>query len=195
MFLFPYFLCVCVCVCVCGKADDLTQENLTLNDTNAKDLSSASNGEGRRPENVPPNARRMPAPSHRSSRSRDEDERRRRAAQNKDKPGDLIDVFADPSESKPRQRVPRRNSDSSAMDRGSKSLETDEERRRRHKEREARRQHRSRHGSSRHKVPSHRLDVIDKLDVTSVFGTGGMFMSTLPDSFANMPRFPPRWAF
>ncbi|KKY16798.1 putative protein pal1 [Phaeomoniella chlamydospora] len=53
--------------------------------------------------------------------------------------------------------------------RTSKSLETEEERRRRkHKEREARRRQ-----GSKHKTPSHRLDVIDKLDVTSIFGTGG----------------------
>lgn len=148
------------------------QENLTLDGEKKDKPLPKLNGSGSRPENVPPTTRRMPPPGHRPARSRDEEERRRRAMQGKGgRTGELIDIFADPNDHKPRERRARRNSDSSTVDRNSKSLETDEERRRRHKEREARRRHGSKH-SSKHKGPNHRLDVIDKLDVTSIFGTG-----------------------
>lgn len=59
------------------------------------------------------------------------------------------------------------------MDRPSKPLDPEDEKRRRekrHREREARHKD-GKHRSSR-KAPAHRLDIIDKLDVTSIYGTG-----------------------
>jgi hypothetical protein len=66
-------------------------------------------------------------------------------------------------------RRPRRNSDSSAMDVDKKPM-TEEEK----KEREARRRDRERrHREAKDKKPtSRKLDIIDQLDATSIFGTG-----------------------
>ena len=145
----------------------------------------------RRPENVPPRTdRRMPPPGHRPSRSRDDDERRRRGPP-RQKTSDQLDIFADPSEPTPRSRRPRRNSDTSVVDRNSKSLETEEERRRRkQKEREARRRDPTRQSSTRPKGPKGHLDVIDKLDVTSIFGTGGKSQTGQFRHFANPSSVP-----
>ncbi|KAF3491726.1 uncharacterized protein GIQ15_01243 [Arthroderma uncinatum] len=123
-----------------------------------------------RPENVPPTSssfsgsrpppqNRRPS-NHESSRSRS------------GKTGQLIDVFADPAESRAnsqRERRPRRNSDSSLMERP-KLLDPDEERRRRerrHREREAR--HKDGKSRSR-RGHNYKLDIIDKLDVTGIYG-------------------------
>ncbi|CAI6333177.1 unnamed protein product [Periconia digitata] len=67
-----------------------------------------------------------------------------------------------------RERRPRRNSESSMIDKG--SLDPDEERRRRQRRRE--RDERSKDGKSRSgKVRKpHGLDVIDKLDVSGIYG-------------------------
>lgn len=57
------------------------------------------------------------------------------------------------------------------MDRGSKLFDDDDEKRRRerrHREREAR----HRDGKPRSARKDRRLDIIDKLDVTSIYGTG-----------------------
>ena len=80
-----------------------------------------------------------------------------------------LDIFADPPDpAKQRHRL-RRNSDSSIA---SRLLSPEEEQKRREK-REAR--HRERKdrppGSSKSKKPK-RLDIIDSLDVTSIYGTG-----------------------
>ena len=121
-----------------------------------------------------------PRNGHRTTRSQEEEQqsggRRVRGLD------DTLDIFADPQPVRrpPGQHRPRRNSDSSVADRQSKSLDPETEKRRRE------RRHRERaHGqvdskgrpvpssSSKSKKPNHRLDVIDKLDVTSIFGTGG----------------------
>jgi hypothetical protein len=50
-----------------------------------------------------------------------------------------------------------------------KAMDSEEDKRRRER--------RHRDGKSRSKrTPTNRLDVIDKLDVTSIFGTGGVFL-------------------
>ncbi|KAL1884950.1 hypothetical protein Plec18167_001607 [Paecilomyces lecythidis] len=122
---------------------------------------------------------RRPAPSRPSNKppSRPRKER----SQTRTKDSDPFDIFADPpsSSSKPPHRSkshdvrrPRRNSESSIMERPQKPLDPEDEKRRRerrHRERDAR----HRDGKSRSsKKPSHRLDIIDKLDVTSIYGTG-----------------------
>lgn len=85
-----------------------------------------------------------------------------------------LDIFADPpTESRPRPR-PRRNSDSSIA---SKTIGPEEERRRRERhrrEREARHRGDGKHrpSGSKSKKPSQRLDIIDSLDVSSIYGKG-----------------------
>ena len=120
---------------------------------------------------APPGYSRVPPPGHKQAGSREE-ERRRTGAKPRPKEEDL-DIFADQS-SPSRRREPhaRRNSESSVVDRSSKLLDPaeDEKRRReRRKEREAR--HRAKGKASR------RLDVIDKLDVTSIYGMGCKYWS------------------
>ncbi len=104
-------------------------------------------------------------PRHRPSNS--DEERRRQQAKNRDAPGEL-NIFADPPENRPRdKRLPRRNSESSVRER-SKDLDPEAEKRRR--ERKIRDGKTS--SSSKSKKPNARLDIIDKLDVTSIYGTG-----------------------
>ncbi|CAO1599903.1 hypothetical protein XANCAGTX0491_003610 [Xanthoria calcicola] len=127
-----------------------------------------------RPENVPPGNQHRPGPPiHRPSRS-EEEQRRVRAGAKPRGAQQGSDVFADPQE--PRRRL-RRNSDSSIA---SRILGPEEDRRRRERRqkdrdaREARKDGKSKqHGaSSRSKKPNQRLDIIDSLDVTSIYGTG-----------------------
>ena len=117
---------------------------------------------------------------HRPSRS--EEERRRRNGVNARDQNETLDIFADPPEMvKPRERRHRRNSESSIINRNGKPIDSEDERRRRerrHREREARHRDGKSRGypssSSKSKKPTQRLDVIDKLDVTSIYGTGCM---------------------
>ena len=102
--------------------------------------------------------------------------RARRAAASsgsKSRPSGELDIFADPSESpkKADARRVRRNSESSLIDR--KPLSPEEEKKRQERRRRERR-HREHEGSSssRSKKPDRKLDVIDKLDLTSIYGTG-----------------------
>ena len=127
-------------------------------------------------ENIPPpmNGR----VGHRSSRS--EEERRRRNGVKPREPSQTLDIFADPPELvKPRERRLRRNSESSVSERTGKPTDSEDERKRRerrHREREARYKDGKLKGhassGSKAKKPTQRLDVIDKLDVTSIYGTG-----------------------
>jgi hypothetical protein len=99
---------------------------------------------------------------------------------------DPLDIFADPPSLNkaatmgPRDkqsRRPRRNSESSVMDPASTIFGDDEEKRRRerrHRERESR----NKDGKSRSTRKDRRLDVIDKLDVTSIYGTGSKCSQT-----------------
>lgn len=124
-----------------------------------------------RPENVPPGVQRRPGPPvHRPSRS-EEEQRGMRHGANPRGPQNL-DIFADPPE--PRRHRLRRNSDSSIASKTLVSEEDRKRRERRHKEREARKDGKPRpHGtSSKSKKPNQRLDIIDSLDVTSIYGTG-----------------------
>lgn len=128
-----------------------------------------------RSENVPPRARNGIS-GHHPSRSQDGSKGLPNGLKARGTPQEL-DIFADPPEAgKSRHRM-RRNSDSSIA---SKTLSSEDERKRRerkHREREAR--HRDRADgkskpppSSKSKKPSQRLDIIDSLDVTSIYGTG-----------------------
>lgn len=108
----------------------------------------------------------MPPPGHRPSTS--EEERKRMVGRPPRGAPGPIDIFADPVPDGSKIRVPRprRNSESSVKDRPGKLLDPeDEKRRQERRQREARRRERA-------KQPSRRLDIIDKLDVTSIYGTG-----------------------
>ena len=121
----------------------------------------ASNSRGPASRSRPPRDR----PSGRPARSR---------------PEDPFDIFADPPSSskalaaKPREKTahrPRRNSESSVMERASKFFDDDDDRRRRER-RNRDRDSRHRDGKPRSSRKDRRLDIIDKLDVTSIYGTG-----------------------
>ncbi|KAK3943080.1 protein PAL1 [Diplogelasinospora grovesii] len=119
-------------------------------------------------ENIPPPGRRAPPPNHRPTRSQEEALRARRMQGNGDGPGPV-----DHSRSPQRRpdRRPRRNSESSVMD--AEKTTTDEERKIRDmRRRERERRHRE-HREHREKKPVNRkLDIIDQLDATSIYGTG-----------------------
>jgi hypothetical protein len=145
------------------------QENLSFVEKSPRRAPppAQTNGASRRAENVPPRPQgRMPPPGHRPSRSKEERERMGGRTRG---PTGQLDVFADPPDmAKVRERRPRRNSDTSIIsgEKTRKFLDPDDERRRlERRQREARR-----HGRS--KPSSRRLDIIDKLDVTSIYGTG-----------------------
>ena len=151
------------------------QDNLTLNDKPAgsrmRPPPPVRSQTGDKLENVPLRA----SNGHRMSLSQEEAMRARKAgassgsSSGKPKPGkEELDIFADPSDSpqKKERRPVRRNSDSSIVS-GTKVQDPEEEKKkqeRRRRERE--RRHREREASKR------KLDVIDKLDVTSIYGTG-----------------------
>ncbi|CEJ57432.1 Putative Pal1 cell morphology protein [Penicillium brasilianum] len=160
-------------------------ENLSIKPTPAPP-SSQSNGTRPAPEGTPR------GPSSRPRPPRERSDRRPAEARSKDP----FDIFADPpsltkvstsgSREPTSSRRPRRNSESSVMDRSSKLFDDDDEKRRRerrHREREAR----HRDGKSRSSRKDRRLDIIDKLDVTSIYGTG-MFHHDGPFDACNPHR-------
>ena len=128
------------------------------------------NGTARR-ENMPPPRNyplRGPPPRHRPSNS--EEERRRHQGKPRGPPNEL-DIFADPPDpNRPREKraPPRRNSESSIRE---KPKDTDPEVEKRRRERRLR-EGRDGKSSTKSKKPNARLDIIDKLDVTSIYGTG-----------------------
>ncbi|OJJ36500.1 hypothetical protein ASPWEDRAFT_108589 [Aspergillus wentii DTO 134E9] len=170
-----------------GNTRDLF-ENLSLN--------RPPQNTGHRPAPAPPrpdNAQKFPP----SSRAPQRDPSRRREQ-------DPFDIFADPpnkatssAATKPtretrdrerqRERRPqRRNSESSIMEKTPKLLDTEEERRRRERRRRER-EGRPKDGKSRSKKANYQLDIIDKLDVTSIYGTG-MFHHDGPFDACNPNR-------
>jgi hypothetical protein len=127
-----------------------------------------------RSENIPP---RGPT-GHRPTKSQEEAMRIRRAANgSRSRPSGELNIFADPESpaKRPDLRRVRRNSESSVVGSG-KPLDSDEEKRRQEKRRRERRHREARDGKDgkdgRPKKTERKLDVIDKLDVTSIYGTG-----------------------
>ncbi|KAI9796951.1 MAG: hypothetical protein M1833_005897 [Piccolia ochrophora] len=129
-----------------------------------------------RPENMPPRRpgrpMRPPPPGHRPSRSNEEEARKQNGAA----PPEKLYRPVPPSTRLPEQRRIRRNSDSSVDIRASILAGPDEIRKhpeRRHRDRRPRDgRPRVANESPKAKKPNHRLDIIDKLDVTSIYGTG-----------------------
>jgi hypothetical protein len=125
-----------------------------------------------RGENIPPRG----PPGHRPSRSQEEALRARKPGHSsRSRPKEELDIFADPDlTDKSGSRRARRNSDSSVV---SKKIETEEDKRRAERRRRERR-HRERDGkesTSKSGKKPRNLDIIDKLDVTSIYGTGCKF--------------------
>ena len=118
-------------------------------------------------ENMPPPGRRMP-PNHRPTRSQEEALRARRMQGN---------GMAGPSDSpqKRMDRRPRRNSESSVM--STDKPMTEEEKKAREAAREARRREREKRSGEKKPRPSRRMDIIDQLDATSIFGTGCVYLT------------------
>ena len=138
-------------------------------------LSPASQG---RPSGRPPGpnsnqsseGKRPASSKHRPTKSQEEALRARRQNQ-----GSKIPSSSQSPQRKPYRRQ-RRNSDSSILDFDTKSITADEKkmiekRREREKQRREGRDGKERGRSSR---PSRKLDIIDQLDATSVYGSGCM---------------------
>ncbi|KAL9610031.1 MAG: hypothetical protein Q9167_005245 [Letrouitia subvulpina] len=142
-------------------------------------------------------------PGHRPSRSEEEESQRplRTGGRSRGPPQEL-NIFADPPE--PRRPRLRRNSDSSIA---SKTLNPEQERKRRERRHEERKARYARDGkgrphgsSSRSRKPKQRLDIIDNLDVTSIYGTGlfhhdGPFDACNPDRNRKGAKAAPMKAF
>ena len=167
---------------------DRFKENLELIDRPRSSRRAAPhmNAMQRRPENMPPRSNQLPPTSHRPSVSEEDRRRQQRAP----RPNGGLDIFADPSD-KPRlrERRPRRNSESSVRDRNAKPNETEEEKQRR--ERRAARE--KRHGKPQ--STQRRLDLIDKLDVTSIYGTGCEILFLISLSITDRCSISPRRPF
>lgn len=157
------------------------QDNLTLNDGPSSTANGIPQGQPppyvsrpTRSENRPPRPMNG-ASGHFPSRSNEDPDRRLHTG----KPQrNELDVFADPAspENGQRRPRPRRNSDSSI---NSRILSPDDERRRKERHRREREARHRGDGksrpltSSKSKKPNKQVDIIDSLDVTSMFGTGG----------------------
>ncbi|KAH8654500.1 Pal1 cell morphology protein-domain-containing protein [Tricladium varicosporioides] len=170
-----------------GNAAELF-DNLTLNDrpagkngmrpppprsnTGEKPPPYSTAAPGERRENVPP---RSGPSGHRPTRSQEEALRARKpGGPSKSRPTGELDIFADPAEgsSSSRTRRVRRNSDSSVLSKNGKLLDSEEEKKRAERRRRERR-HRERDAKDgKSRKPDRKLDIIDKLDVTSIYGTG-----------------------
>lgn len=87
-----------------------------------------------------------------------------------------LNIFADPSESgKSTERRVRRNSESSIGDRNGKPTEPDDEEKKRQDRRRRERRHREAGKDQKNRKPDRKLDIIDQLDATSIYGTGREF--------------------
>ncbi|KAF2176458.1 Pal1-domain-containing protein [Zopfia rhizophila CBS 207.26] len=142
--------------CQFANYPSLQQKNLTLDEGPKKGP----------PFRVPPQrSGTLPTQARRPSRSEEEEKRLRGPHRGPPRPRGPPGSRSHPS---PERRRPRRNSESSMVDKG--SLDPDEERKRRErrKDRDARaRDGKSRSGKTR---KPQGLDLIDKLDVTGIYG-------------------------
>lgn len=141
----------------------LPQKNLTLDDNDRRHVPP------RRP--MPNRSGTDPRVGHRPSRS-DEEERDRQRAMSRDMPQSRgAPGPRPPYQSSPERREnrrPRRNSESSIIDKG--MLDRDEERRRRERRKERDERDKERKSGSRRVRKPQGLDLIDKLDVTGIYG-------------------------
>ena len=139
---------------------------------------------GPRRENIPPRPYpKGPPPGYKPSST--EEERRRRDARTRAPKGDL-DIFADPADPNRlrERRHPRRNSESSVRD-ATKPLDPEEERKRRERK--------YRESKRTGKKPGRRVDIIDKLDATSIYGSGCKFATWDSRKQLIFDSVPSRW--
>ena len=129
----------------------------------------ANRGENVRPR--PPPDRRPPGPSDAKRVHRTTNSGGPGVGPSRGRPAEELDIFADPVEDAPKKSGPRRNSESSVIERSGKALTPEEEKERQERRRRERR-HREKSKDGRPKKANRRLDLIDKLDVTSIYGTG-----------------------
>src|SRR5579862_9214786 len=174
----------------------MSQENLALDDrpkSSGTQPPSESMGRNRiptepRPDSFQNNLMPRPPSEYRISRSQQDEARRTSGLPRPEQNQTELNVFADPFEPpKHRDRRPRRNSESSIMDGRSAKFDSEEDRRRRRERRlreskmpEGSRREGHRHGPSRPRKSNQRLDLIDKLDVTSIYGTGREYHCACP---------------
>ena len=124
------------------------------------------NGDPRRENMAPRPNTRGPPPGYRPPLTEEERKRREAKIRERAQRGEL-DIFADPPDPNRREkRRPRRNSESSVREKV--PLDPEEEKKRRERKR------RESKKLGKDGKPQRRLDVIDKLDVTSIYGTGCM---------------------
>ncbi|KAK1996385.1 Pal1 cell morphology protein [Colletotrichum falcatum] len=132
--------------------------------------------------------RRPPPPGHRPSKSQEEAMRQRRLQGSNGGPPRPSGSQASPPRRPREQRRPRRNSDSSVLIDVEKPLTEEEKKAKEARRRE--RERRAREGKDKDKdpkKPSRRLDIIDQLDATSIYGTG-LFHHDGPFDAANPHR-------
>ena len=134
---------------------------------------------------MPPPGRRGPPPNHRPTRSQEEALRARRRENGS---GSGIS---------PQRRIgsrPRRNSESSVAD-PEKPLTEEEKKARELRRQERERRHREKRDKT--KPPNKKLDLIDRLDATSIFGTGCTFALTAVlhvPALTSSRSVSPRWS-
>ncbi|XXH02788.1 hypothetical protein Hte_009174 [Hypoxylon texense] len=136
--------------------------NLTFDDKDAK--SRAGPTRPPRGENNPPRGRGPPlSSSHRPTRSQEEALRARRMHSTSNGGDKAMNISP---QKRPGERRPRRNSESSIME---KPMTDEEKKARDLRRRERERRHRE--GKDKPKT-GRKLDIIDQLDATSIYGTG-----------------------
>ncbi|KAI0172666.1 Pal1-domain-containing protein [Hypoxylon sp. FL1284] len=148
-------------------------DNLIIDDKEAKPRSGPGRPPANRPpggpprgENNPPRGRGPPPPSsHRPTRSQEEALRARRMHSASNGGDKAMNVSP---HKRPGERRPRRNSDSSTME---KPLTDEEKKAREIRRRERERRHREREGRDKPKT-GRKLDIIDQLDATGIYGAG-----------------------
>ncbi|KAG7120819.1 Protein PAL1 like protein [Verticillium longisporum] len=146
-------------------------------------------------ENMPPPGRRVPPPGHRPTRSQEEALRARRMQGDGNRPDrSRPSGPTDSPHRRPPAGRPRRNSESSVLE---KPMPEEEKKAREARRRERERRHRE--GKDKEKKPQRKLDVIDQLDHTSLFGGGfhhdGPFDAVNPNRNRKGSRRAPMQAF
>lgn len=147
-----------------GTSAEELFSNLSINESAEQNVATA-------PRPLNQRSGTLPLQGHRPSRSQEDEKRLRNGSRGPPRPRgpprqkSLLD-----SPERSENRRPRRNSESSMIDKGSLNPEEERKRRERRKEREAGvKDGKSRSGRS--KRPNG-LDLIDKLDVTGIYGPG-----------------------
>jgi len=158
-------------------------DSLTIDDKKQSRPNGGPSSTNRPPDQ--PGRRGPPPPGHRPSRSQEEAMRQRRLQGGNGGPPRPSGSQASPPR-RPRERRPRRNSDSSVLIDVEKPLTEEEKKAKEARRRE--RERRAREGKDKDpKKPSRRLDIIDQLDATSIYGTG-LFHHDGPFDAANPHR-------